>query len=202
MRFFEFIRIFEAYDDSYTSQAYAVRVKQGRENEDKSIIAMRKPPCNLKVRKGTEEEEHLGIDCWITMGGSDHSVQIKHRLTGGNNFHYEVYVDYGTPKQKPGRDKRVQAEFFAFIVQGTLYLVKTLQLRKAVSEIINKMDSLHAEKPFQNTNHIPISYKGVDCEVQSLTDASSGRAKLLVYMPVSIFDLFTNVYRCKIAVYS
>lgn len=174
---------------------YYDKMQKGRERERRIQAAMVKQ-CKLQVRPGTDAEDLVGIDCYITLNNKEYSVQIKYGdVYGRERFIYEVYSDLKT--KSPGRDAKIQAQLYAVVIKGKLYIVKVADIKNAVGTIV-KMSELQLGK---GMSYIPVAYKGIEAFVK-IEPTDIGKFSLRVIFPGDVLfaDLLDPVFQCPLSI--
>lgn len=187
-----FKNYFEGTWENDSTMQYQARVDKGRARESRIMEAMKKQ-CKLDVTPASSSDDILrGIDCYLSLSGKVWSTQIKARQSA------EDLLFVITEKGKPGRDMKTQAELYAFLIRDELYLIKTIEVRKAISDLVELMNRQHQRKE----GKFKVTYKGVDCELSTQGDPVSGDSKLMAFIPASLFtDVIDPIHpSCRLTI--
>jgi hypothetical protein len=158
-----------------SNMKYQDRVDRGRARE--KIIMQELTKHGFEVSPASNLDDILkGIDCHAKIKGKIYSTQIKARQSS------EDLLFVITEDGKPSKDMKTQAELYAFLIKGKMYLIESRQVRKALNDLIDLMGN--------SKSKCLISYKGVDCEMSYQIDPVKRSVKLMAFIPT---DLFTDV---------
>lgn len=170
------MQFIEPWTNDSTLQ-YQTRVDKGRAKEGRIMDAMRKQ-CHLDATPASGSDDILrGIDCHLRLQSKVWTTQIKARQSS-EDLLFVISED-----GKPGKDMKVQAELYAFLIHDRLYLIKTLEVRKVISDLVELMNRQHRQKE----GKFLVTYKGVDCELSVQGDPVKGSSKLMAFIPTPLF---------------
>jgi hypothetical protein len=174
-----------------STMQYQARVDKGRAREGRIMEEMRKQGLDI-IPASTSDDILRGIDGYLTLVGHSWSTQIKVRQSAEDLLF--VITECG----KPGRDMKTQADLYAFLIQDQLYLIKTLEVRKAISDLVELMNRQHQRRE----GKFRVTYKGVDCELSTQGDPVSGNSKLMAFIPATLFtDVIDPIHTpCRITI--
>ena len=160
-----------------STMQYQARVDKGRARERRIMVAMKKQ-CKFDVVPASNSDDILrGIDCYLTLLGYRWPTQIKTRQSS------EDLLFVITEQGKPGRDMKTQAELYAFFINDCLYLIKTVEVHRAISDLVKLMNRQHQRQD----GKFLVSYRGVDCELSTQGDPENGNNKLMAFIPPCLF---------------
>lgn len=129
----------------------------------------------FKVRDASQREDFYDkIDFWITIQGTEHSVQIKQRR-GGDDIIYEVYKDaYDESAPPNGRDYIGKSELYLVVDRkGGAFVIASKPLKTVIDEFL-RQNGVSSGK-----------YKGVD--FKQTNDRETGQPKLMAFFPTSVY---------------
>lgn len=151
---------------------YQDRIDKGRARE--KVIMQELTKRGFEIKSASNLDDILkGIDCYTKIKGKIYSTQIKARQSS------EDLLFVITEDDKPSKDMKTQAELYAFLIKGQMYLIEAHQVRKTLISLVDLMNGSKAK--------CLISYKGVDCEMSYQIDPVKRSVKLMAFIPTSLF---------------
>lgn len=152
---------------------YQIRINRGRAKELRIMEAM-KTQCCFDVFPASDYDDILrGIDCYLRISNKIWPTQIKARQSSEDLLF--VIQDDG----KPGRDMKTQAELYAFLIHEQLYLIKTIDVRKVIRDLVDLM--------ITSRSRFRTLYRGVECEISEQIDPVKKSVKLMAFIPAILF---------------
>lgn len=173
--------IYEGMNSEPTSH----RVQKGKLNEAAIAACLNKYHGFELKASSMHDDTQKKRDFYEEKGGTIAHHQIKSRASGVDILYdrFEPYYGVDNPQTKDGRDQVGQFDFFDCLTKDgkTIRSIKAARMREIIADLDKEFKAAGCPFVFSSKKYPGAQYR-------KHIDQSSGRPKLLCFLPSKLFD--------------